>query len=73
MRSSTNRVRRLRERRRHGKIQATIECDEVGLVECLIDATTLTPDKRDDVEAIRRALQLMVDMIIVEHRSKCGR
>jgi hypothetical protein len=45
---SSERVRQHRERKRHGRVQLTIEADEVALPTALVEAKYLAPNLADE-------------------------
>lgn len=64
-RTAAARQRRFRERRRRGVIPLTVEVDEVGLAEALIEAGEITPAEAEDREALARGLERVLNRLLI--------
>jgi hypothetical protein len=66
MSTAADRQRARRQRLANGKIQLTIEADEVALVEALVEARLLEPVVDHDRRAIEAATQKLLGWVIAE-------
>lgn len=59
------RTRRWRERQKAGRIVLAVEADEIALIDKLVATSFLRPEFSDDPVAIKRALEKLIDRIVV--------